>query len=246
MADLAISGLGVRYGGVHAVADVNLRVMAGQVVGLIGPNGAGKTSVVDAVTGFTPATGEILLNGRPLRGCAPHVRARRGLGRTWQAAELFDALTVEENLMVVERPPSVWRRRGERAASAHPVRAVDDVLASLGLSAVRDALPDELSHGQRKLVGVARALMAHPAIVLLDEPAAGLDTRETGELGSRLRQIAADGVGVLLIDHDMGLMLEFSDHIVVLDFGRVIARGTPAEIRANPRVVDAYLGVGHR
>jgi branched-chain amino acid transport system ATP-binding protein len=243
MAELAIRGLGVRYGGVQAVADLDLRVRHGQVVGLIGPNGAGKTSLVDAVTGFAPATGEILLNGRPLLGCAPHVRARQGLSRTWQGADLFDDLTVEENLMVVERPPSMWRRRRQRFTSPDGVRTVDRVLASLGLSEVRRALPTELSHGQRKLVGVGRALMANPAIVLLDEPAAGLDTSESRDLGGRLRQIAAEGVGVLLIDHDVGLVLEVSHHIVVLDFGRVIARGTPAEIRANRRVVEAYLGV---
>lgn len=239
--ELAITGLGVRYGGVQAVADVDLRVRAGEIVGLIGPNGAGKTSLVDAVTGFATATGEIVLNGRALGGCAPHVRARLGLGRTWQGADLFEELTVEENLMVAQRRTALLRRR--QLTTAVVTRTAESVLASLHLTDVADWLPSQLSHGRRKLVGVGRALIANPAIVLLDEPAAGLDTAERRELGTRLRQIAAEGVGVLLIDHDMELMLEVSDHIVVLDFGRVIARGTPAAIRVDPHVVEAYLGV---
>jgi branched-chain amino acid transport system ATP-binding protein len=236
-------GLSVRFGGVRAVENVDVTVEEGQLVGLIGPNGAGKTTFVDAITGFVRSTGRVELDGRDLAGMAPHVRARRGLARTWQSTELFDDLTVRENLTVAAERPSflalaaelVGRRAGDSAAA-------DDALEVLGLEPIAEAVPDELTQGQRKLVGVARAIAMRPRLLCLDEPAAGLDTHESEKLGERLRGIADAGTTTLLIDHDMGLVMSICDRIVVLEFGEVIAAGPPDDVRRDPRVVGAYLG----
>lgn len=236
---LAATGMSVSYGGVRALAEVDVEVRGGDVVGLIGPNGAGKTTFIDAVTGFTAARGVVTLDGRDLSRLAPHRRARRGLSRTWQAGELFDDLTVAENLAVTAGAGTLWQlaRRGRRSGAA-----AERVLGTLGLADLTDALPEQLSQGQRKLVGVARALVGEPSVVLLDEPAAGLDTEESRELGRHLRAVARSGPGMLLVDHDMGLVLSVCDLVVVMDFGRVIARGTPDEIRRDPAVIAAYIG----
>ena len=240
---LATSGLSVRFGGVHAVEDVDLTVEEGQLVGLIGPNGAGKTTFVDAITGFVRYTGVAELDGKDLAGLSPHVRARRGLARTWQSTELFDDLTVRENLVVAAERPSFLSLVGEVVGRGLPNdEASDRALELLGIDRLGAAMPAELTQGQRKLVGVARAIAMGPRLLCLDEPAAGLDTRESGELGQRLRQIADAGTTTLLIDHDMGLVLTICDRIVVLEFGRVIAAGQPDEVRRDPRVVAAYLG----
>ncbi|MEU6091723.1 ABC transporter ATP-binding protein [Streptomyces sp. NPDC047085] len=241
---LETRGLTVRYGGVLAVDDASLRVSKGRITGLIGPNGAGKTSLVDAVTGFTPSSGEVLLGGAPAHRWPAHRRSRAGLARTWQSLELFDDLTVAQNVLVAARRLTVgsvfadlWR---PRRSAAEP--AVATALDRVGLGDVADRRPGELPLGRRKLLGVARALAAGPQVLLLDEPAAGLDTGESEELGRRLRGIADQGTGILLIDHDMGLVLDVCDDVYVLEFGRVIAHGTPAEIRADEQVVAAYLG----
>ena len=240
---LATTGLSVRFGGVRAVDEADVEVEEGQLVGLIGPNGAGKTTFVDAITGFVRYTGRAELDGRDLVGMPPHARARRGLARTWQSTELFDDLTVRENLMVAAERPSwlalaaelVGRPAGDDAAT-------DEALELLAIGSLADAMPGELTQGQRKLVGVARAIAMRPRLLCLDEPAAGLDTHESEELGRRLRQIADGGTATLLIDHDMGLVLTICDRIVVLEFGKVIAAGTPDEVRRDPLVVKAYLG----
>jgi branched-chain amino acid transport system ATP-binding protein len=242
---LATAGLSVRFGGVHAVEGVDITVEEGQLVGLIGPNGAGKTTFVDAITGFVRYTGRVELDGRDLGGMAPHERARLGLARTWQSTELFDDLIVRENVSVAAERPSflslaaelVGKRLGGSAAA-------DDALALLGLGSIAEAMPAELTQAQRKLVGVARAIAMQPRLLCLDEPAAGLDTRESEDLGQRLRQIADAGTTTLLIDHDMGLVLTICDRIVVLEFGKVIAAGRPDEVRRDARVVEAYLGGG--
>ena len=222
---LSVSGLSVSFGGVHALEGVDLEVREGELVGLIGPNGAGKTTLIDAVTGFVPFTGSVSLDGEDIGALPAYQRARRGLARTWQNTDLFDDLEVGENVAVA----------GGQA---------DRTLGLVGLDWATEAMPDQLSEGQRKLVGVARALAGGPRLLCLDEPAAGLDTRESEELGLALRGLADTGQSTLLIDHDMGLVLGICDRVVVLEFGRVIADGPPEIVRQDERVIAAYLGGG--
>jgi branched-chain amino acid transport system ATP-binding protein len=241
---LAARQLSVRFGGVHALADVDLTVADGELVGLIGPNGAGKTTLVDAVTGFVGYAGEVELDGRNLAGLRAHARAALGLSRTWQSSELFDDLTVRENLAVASRRPSLWETAKEivTESPATDAEAVDEALELVELAWAADLMPTDLSQGQRKLVGIARAVAMGPRLLCLDEPAAGLDTGESEELGRRLRGLADGGLSTLLIDHDMGLVLGICHRIVVLEFGKVIAAGPPDAVRRDPKVVTAYLG----
>jgi branched-chain amino acid transport system permease protein len=240
---LSATGMSVAFGGLRALDDVDLTVSEGQLVGLIGPNGAGKTTFIDAISGFVPYGGRVELDGRALDGLAAHARAGRGLARTWQSIELFDDLSVRENLAVASYRPSVWSTTLETLSK--PVRstaAADEALKLLGLEALADEMPEDLSQGQRKLVGIARAVAAQPRLLCLDEPAAGLDRREGEELARHLRGVVDAGTPMLLIDHDMGLVLGISDYVVVLEFGQVIAQGTPDVVRRDPRVIEAYLG----
>jgi branched-chain amino acid transport system ATP-binding protein len=243
---LDVDALRVTYGGVTAVDDVDVKVPEGCVYGLIGPNGAGKTSMVDALTGYTrPASGRVVFNGQDITRLRPYKRARMRLARTFQSVELFDDLTVEENLLVASEHVNVGSALRDIFLPHRPPNrhGVDWAISVCGLEPIVDRYPTEISHGQRKLVGVGRALALEPRLVLLDEPAAGLDSDESLELGKRLRALPAEhGVTVFLIDHDMGLVLSVCDTLMVLDFGKRIASGTPTEIRENPSVIDAYLG----
>ncbi|MET0931035.1 MAG: ABC transporter ATP-binding protein [Aeromicrobium sp.] len=241
---LRVTGLGVRYGGVVANEDVSINVEPGRIAGLIGPNGAGKTTLVDAVSGFAPSTGEVLLDGRRLDGLPAHRRCAAGLSRTWQSGELFSNLTVTENVLVAASPGGIGtlmrdifgRRR------AHDEARITEVLELTGLADDAQTVAGSLPLGRQKLVGVARALAGTPSIVLLDEPAAGLDSDESEELKGRLAAIAAQGIGVLLIDHDMSLVLSACHTVNVLQFGSMIFSGTPDEAMQDAAVVEAYLG----
>ncbi|HUA02687.1 MAG TPA: ATP-binding cassette domain-containing protein [Solirubrobacteraceae bacterium] len=225
---LTVRDLSVSFGGVHALESVDLEVRDGELVGLIGPNGAGKTTLIDAVTGFVPFTGRVELDGEDITSLSAHQRARKGLARTWQNTDLFDDLEVGENVAVAAAPDTDPER----------------VLGLVGLDWAAGAMPDQLSEGARKLVGVARGLAGNPRLLCLDEPAAGLDSRESEELGRALRALADGGQSTLLIDHDMGLVLGICDRVVVLEFGRVIADGAPEVVRQDERVIAAYLGGG--
>jgi ABC-type branched-subunit amino acid transport system ATPase component len=222
---------------VQALSEVDLEVREGELVGLIGPNGAGKTTFIDAITGFVGCTGTVTLDGRDVGDLAPYARARLGFSRTWQGTELFDDLDVRENLMV-----AVGDRGSTLPLPDGTPADVEATLAEMGLDPIGLALPSELSEGQRKLVGLARAVVGRPRLLCLDEPAAGLDTEESRVLGQRLRELCDGGTSTLLIDHDMGLVLSICDRVVVLEFGKVIANDAPEVVRRDPAVIAAYLG----
>jgi branched-chain amino acid transport system ATP-binding protein len=248
MSLLETVGMSVTFGGLHAVNRVDFEVSEGSLVGLIGPNGAGKTTFIDGITGFVPTSGDIVFDGHDISQMPVHKRAGLGLGRTWQSLELFDDLTIEENLFVAADKQTAKNflldivapgRRRER-------QSVELALDLLGIRDLATRKPNEISQGQRKLVSAARALATRPKLLCMDEPAAGLDTQESVQLGHSLRDIVNSGTSVFLVDHDMGLVLTICDYIYVIEFGMKIAEGTPAEIKRNPRVIEAYLGQSAR
>jgi branched-chain amino acid transport system ATP-binding protein len=242
---LRAAGLSVHYGGVCANDAIDLHVGAGEIVGLIGPNGAGKTTFIDAVSGFTPcSSGEVWVGETRVDGMPAHRRRKVGLARTWQSGELFSDLTVGENLSVAARTVGLRMLGSDllRLGRQRPDPAVARALDAVGLAHEADRRPTDLSLGQQKLVGVARALAGDSRVLLLDEPAAGLGTEESRHFGEQMKRIAATGVSALLVDHDMGLVLEVCDRVYVLDFGTLIASGRPQEIVADEAVVAAYLG----
>lgn len=234
MSSLAVSGVTVAFGGNRVLDGVALSAEPGRVTGLIGPNGAGKSTLFDVVSGLRrPAEGRVLLNGRDVTRLDPGRRSRRGMARTFQRLELFGRLSVLDNLLVAAE---LGR---ERRRAAH---VADEILARLGLTTLAGTPADALPTGIARLVEVGRALAARPSVLLLDEPAAGQDATETERFATLLRSLAADGLAVVLVEHDMSLVMRVCDVVHVLDLGTVIAVGPPEEIRRDEAVVAAYLG----
>jgi len=240
---LEVRGVSVSFGGLAALSEVSLDVPDGTITGLIGPNGAGKTTLFDVITGMRrPGRGSVTFNGQDLKGVSPYRRSRLGLGRTFQRLELFGTLTVRENVRVAA---SVGRRRARRSvADGH--ESVDEVtdrlLRRVHLDGVAEARADTLPTGTGRLVELARALAIHPTTLLLDEPASGQNPEETSRFADILRALSADGLAILLVEHDMDLVMSVCDTVFVLVQGEVLCSGTPGEIQRDPAVADAYLG----
>ncbi len=261
---LTVEGVAVRFGGVAALGDANLHVRAGTVTGLIGPNGAGKTTLFNVISGLqTPDRGTVHLYDRDITGMKPHRRARLGLARTFQRLELFGTLSAGENVQVgLESSIKWWQWRHVKRAfpwakrsavngvpadeptgpGAIAVETSDRLLEGVGLGGLGAEQASAMPTGLARMVELARALAMAPKVLLLDEPGSGLDDAESEALGELLTTLAKGGMGVLLVEHDMELVMRICDYIYVLDFGDIIAAGTPEEIRKDPMVQAAYLG----
>lgn len=238
---LAVDGLSREFGGVTAVEDLRLRAAAGQVVSVIGPNGAGKTTAFNCITGLIPpSSGTVVLAGRRVRGLPPHRVAAAGLARTFQSIRLFDEMTVAENVLIGRFARDRALLRPPRRADLDAVRRCLDFV---GLAGAADRPAGGLPYGDRRRLEIARALAAEPRALLLDEPAAGANPTEKRALMELIARISGLGTAVVLIEHDVALVMSISDRVTVLEHGRAIAEGPPAEIRADPRVIAAYLGV---
>ncbi len=244
-AALRVQGLSVSFGGIKAVSGVDLTVEPGTVHGLIGPNGAGKTTLIDAVTGFVKSSGTVSLGDEELSGMSARARARTGISRSFQSLELFNDLTVMENLVVASEHAApyryvtdlVWPRRPRLSAAAL------EAIRQFELADLIDVKPDSISFGQRKTVAIARAIASSPVVLLLDEPAAGLNDYEAAEFARLIRVVADEWhIGVLLVEHKVDMVMSISDTVTVLESGRVLASGSPESILADPAVIDAYLG----
>jgi branched-chain amino acid transport system ATP-binding protein len=235
---LETRAVNVRFGGHHAVRDVDLVVDAGIVTGLIGPNGAGKTTTFNVITGLQETTGgHVVLEGEDISGLKAHRRARLGIARTFQRLEVFGSLTARENLLVAAEI-----RKGWSGDKTDPTHIVEEIIERVGIGAVAEERVDAMPTGLARLVELGRALATQPKVLLLDEPASGLDDSESEGFADLLVELANDGMAVLMVEHDVQLVMRVCTLVHVLDFGAIIAVGTPDEIQRNEKVLEAYLG----
>ncbi|CAM3362709.1 ABC transporter ATP-binding protein [Bordetella sputigena] len=248
---LEVQGLSKSFGGIHAVRDIDFRVDAGRIVSLIGPNGAGKTTCFNLVTGFyAPSAGRVRFQGRDVTGARPHEMARMGVVRTFQKTNVLKNLSVRDNLKAAQylhaRAP-LWRTflpgAAQHAAEREIAERAEHIAALMGLQARCDAPAHALSCGELRLLEVGVALGARPRLLMLDEPAAGLNSHEAIVLARLLKTLPGTWVeAILLVEHNMNLVMQVSDHVVVMNFGQKLAAGTPQEIQSNPAVLEAYIG----
>ena len=238
---LSTKDVTVRFGGNLALSEVSIDATPGLISGLIGPNGAGKTTCFNVITGLLPLTsGTVVLDGKDVSSLAPHKRARRGLARTFQRLELFTSLTVRDNIRVAAEIRNTWKRFGDRLNASKEAERIIDLV---GLEGVADVAVSEIPTGTARVVELGRALITRPKVLLLDEPASGQTEQETAAFGRLLERLAKeDGLAIMLVEHDMTFVMEVCDYLHVLDFGKIIAHGTPVEIQADQAVLDAYLG----
>jgi branched-chain amino acid transport system ATP-binding protein len=237
-ASLSTQDVVVRFGVLQAVSQASIEVVEGRVTGLIGPNGAGKTTLFNVITGLQePTAGKVFFDGKDITNKNPFKRARLGIARTFQKLEVFGSLSARENILVAAEQRKTWDRSG-----FDPNQVCNEILEKVGLSDVSEFMVGTLPTGTARLVELARALASNPKVLLLDEPSSGLNEEETEEMASLLRKLVDEGLGVLLVEHDMSFVMGTCQFIHVLDFGTIIATGTPAEVQANAQVQAAYLG----